>query len=214
MRMMQVMRPVGFRHWVADILSWLFFPPLVSTVFFVFLVFWYSNDFSQGLKWIVSVSPFLVFIPLIFFVISYKAGWINDVDMTDRRERPVFLAVFVISLAVASLVLYLLHVPEKFFVYTFSGLIMMIVASLITLSWKISFHSAVTASVVTAITILGGIQFWPLYLLLPLVGWARVTLGKHTVNQVIGGTIVAFVVTVAVFYAFGFHFFYGVLEVR
>ena len=191
---------------IAEIVSWTFFPPLVGTVFFIFLIFWYANDLNQGLRWMVTVSPFLIFIPLLFFAISYKLKWISDIDLSHREERPTFLAVFVVSLAVASAILYFLNVPEKFFVYAFSGFIMTAVASLITLYWKISFHTAVATSVVTAIVILGGEEFWPLYFLIPLIGWARVVLAKHTVKQVIGGALVAFFVTVLVFYLFGYRF--------
>jgi membrane-associated phospholipid phosphatase len=204
---MKKVTDIAEHHFLAEIISWLFFPPLISTVFFIFLVFWYSNDFGQGLHWLVASAPFLIFVPLIFFVVSYKLKWVSDIDLSHREERPVFLAVFILSLFAASAILYLLHVPLRFFVYVFSGLIMMIIASLITLYWKISFHTAVVTSVVTAIVILGGFEFWPFFLLIPVVAWARVALKKHTLWQAIGGALVAFCVTTSVFYLFGFKFY-------
>jgi len=195
------------RHFAAEVISWAFFPPLVATVFFIFLVFWYSADLTEGLKWITYVSPFLIFIPLIFFAISFKLGWVSDIDLSDRRQRPVYLIVFIAGLLIASAILYFLHVPLKFFVYTFSGLVMTVVTTFITLFWKISFHTAVATSVVTAIVILGGARYIPLFLLIPIIGWARVTLKKHTLGQVVGGFLVALIVTEAVFYAFGFRLF-------
>lgn len=188
----------------AEVISWAFFPPIVGTVFLVFLVFWYSSDLTQGLKWLVTFSPFLLFIPLIFFAVMLKLGYITDLDITDRKERPIFLFIFIASLAVASIVALLLDVPLKFFVYIFSGLIMVLLASIITLYWKISFHTAVATSVVTAVIVLGGAKFIPLLLLILPIGWARVVLKKHTFWQVVGGFMVALVVTVTVFYLFGF----------
>lgn len=190
----------------SEIVSWLFSPPLVGTVFFIFLIFWYSADFSQGLRWIVAISPFLIFIPLIYFAVSVKFGWISDLDLTKREERPAFLLVFIFSLALAALVLYLLNVPNKFLVYVLSGLATTILASIITLNWKISFHTAIASSVVTAINILGGPQFWPLFLLLIPIGVARVVLKRHTIWQVIGGAIIAFLATWIVFNCFGYPF--------
>ncbi|OQA51782.1 MAG: PAP2 superfamily protein [candidate division WS2 bacterium ADurb.Bin280] len=198
----------SFSHNLAEIISWAFFPPLVATVFFVFLTFWYSSDLSEGFSWLVTVSPFLIFVPLIFFAVSYKLGWVSDIDLTERKERPLFLVVFVSSLLVLSLTLYFLKVPEKFFVYAFSGLIMTAIASIITLYWKISFHTAITGSVVMAILILGGLRFWPLILLAPIVGWSRVILGKHSVWQVTGGTLLSFFVTYLIFHFFNYRFFY------
>lgn len=198
----------GICRSIAEVISWAFFPPLVATVFFIFLTFWYSNDLTEGFAWLATVSPFLIFVPLIFFAISYKLGWVSDIDMTERKERPLFLVVFVASLLVLSVTLYLLKVPEKFFIYVFSGLIMTSIASIITLYWKISFHTAITSSVVTAILILGGLRFWPLAFLTPIVGWSRVILGKHSAWQVTGGMLLALCVTYAIFHLFGYRFFY------
>ncbi len=195
------------RHFLAEIISWAFFPPLVATVFFVFLIFWYSADFSEGLKWITYVAPFLIFLPLLFFAVTYKLGWVDDLDLTNREDRPLYLVVFIISLIAALFVMYFLHLPLKFIVYTVSGLAMTIITTVITFYWKISFHTAVTTSVVTAINILGGLRFAPLFLLVPLIGWARVVLKKHTFWQVVGGFLVALAITEAVFYLFGFELF-------
>lgn len=196
----------GWLGITSEIISWISSPPLVGTVFFIFLVFWYSADFGQGLRWIIALSPFLIFIPLLYFALSVKLKWITDIDLSNRKERPAFLLVYTISLAIADLVLYLLKVPEKFFVYILSTLVIAIVASLITLFWKISFHTAIFASIVTAINILGGIHFWPLFLLLIPVGIARVVLKRHTIAQVVGGALVSFLITCLVFLLFGYGF--------
>lgn len=195
------------RHFMAEIVSWVFFPPLVGTVFFIFLTFWYANDLNQGLRWLTLVSPFLIFIPLIFFAITYKLGWVNDIDLSDREDRPIYLVVMLVGLAAASIILYLLKVPLKFVVYAFSGWIVTLVTTIITLFWKISFHLAVTTSVVTAIVILGGVRFLPLYILIPIIAWARITLKKHTLGQVVGGFVVPLLLTWAVYAAFGFELF-------
>lgn len=192
----------------AEIISWLFFPPLVATVFFVFLIFWYSQDLTQGLQWLIYVAPFLIFIPLIFFALSYKLHWISDVDLTKRSERPAFLIVFTVSLAVASMIMYLLHAPEKFVIYIFSGLIMVILASIITFYWKISFHTMVITSVISAIVIIGGLRFWPFFLLIPIIAWARIVLKKHSLYQAIGGSLLSAAITWTVFALFGFRLFY------
>lgn len=195
------------RHMLAEVISWAFFPPLVATVFFIFLIFWYSDDFSQGLNWIITIAPFLIFIPLIFFTISLKLGWISDVDLSNRKERPAFLAVFITSLMVATVILYLIHVPEKLLVYTLSGLIVTITTAFITLFWKISYHTTVTTSAISAIVILGGLRFaWLLFLIVP-VAWARVALKKHTFWQVVFGAAVSFLITYLVFYCFGYRLF-------
>jgi len=199
-------QPVPLSVTVSELISWIFFPPLVATVFFVFLIFWYSADFNQGLRWIVAISPFLIFLPLLFFAVSYRLGWVSDIDFTDRRERPAFLFGFIASMAIAAAISYFLHVPLKFFVYLFSGMVLLIELAIISLYWKISLHTAVTTSVLTAVVVLGGVAFAPLFLLIPVVVWARVLLKKHTVAQAIGGAVLAFITTIIIFNIFGFYF--------
>lgn len=203
------MKKVSSKVLAAEIISWLSAPPLVGTVFFIYLIFNYASDFSQGLKWIVVISPFLIFIPLLFFAIGLKLGWVSDWDLSERKERPAFLLTFTTGLILASAALLFLKVPTKFFVYVFSGLVLTLVTSIITLYWKISFHTAVATSVVSAVLILGGLHYWPFFLLIPIVGWARVVLKKHTLWQVISGSAVALIIAAAIFYLFGFNILGG-----
>lgn len=195
------------RHMLAEVVSWAFFPPIVAVVFFIFLIFWYSSDFSEGLRWMITIAPFLIFFPLIFFAISLKLGWISDIDLSDREERPAFLAVFITTLLIATILLYVLGAPQKLFVYALSGLLVTVTTAIVTLFWKISYHTTVTTSVVSAIAIIGGLRFAWLFLLIIPVAWARVTLKKHTLLQVIFGAVVAFLITYAVFHLFGYRFF-------
>ena len=94
---------------MAEVISWAFFPPLVATVFFIFLIFWYSADFGEGLKWVTFVAPFLIFLPLLFFAVTYKLGWVDDIDLTNRKDRPLYLVVFIISLVFALAILFFLR---------------------------------------------------------------------------------------------------------
>ena len=58
------------------------------------------------------------------------------------------------------------------------------------LFWKISFHGATITAAATATVLVAGSSAWPVLLLVPLVGWARVRLERHTPRQVIFGTLV------------------------
>ena len=154
----------------------------------------------------ITIAPFLIFVPLIFFTISLKLGWVSDIDLSNREERPAFLAVFIATLLIATILLYFLGAPQKLFVYAFSGLLVTVATAIVTLFWKISYHTTVTTSVVSAIAILGGLRFAWLFLLIAPVAWARVALKKHTLWQVVFGAVVAFLLTYLVFHLFGYRF--------
>lgn len=191
---------------IAEVISIVASPPLVGTVFFIFLLFKNSPDLSQGLRWLVGISPFLIFIPVLYLVISYRLGWVSDLDLSDRNERPLPLTVFIVGVGIAAFILYILKVPMDLYVYVLSGFIMLVVMTIITFFWKISLHTATLSSIFTAIVVLGGFKFLPFFLILIPVSWARVLLRKHSLNQVIAGLLVSTLCTISVFYLFGYQF--------
>jgi len=79
-----------------------------------------------------------------------------------------------------------------------------VMVGFLTLVWKVSVHTALLASVVTVIVILFGVQFAWLYLLLVPLAWSRIYRRRHTLTQVVGGSLIAFVVTSMVFWLFGY----------
>jgi membrane-associated phospholipid phosphatase len=76
----------------------------------------------------------------------------------------------------------------------FSGTIMMI----ITLWWKISMHASSLGGVATMLTVLYGAVMLPLFVLLVLVSWSRVALRRHTVPQVIAGSLAGIILTLVI----------------
>jgi membrane-associated phospholipid phosphatase len=56
----------------------------------------------------------------------------------------------------------------------------------------------------TIAIILFGIKFWWLYLLLLPLGWARVYRRRHTLWQVVAGALLAFFLSIIIFWFFGY----------
>jgi len=77
----------------------------------------------------------------------------------------------------------------------------LVATGLITLRWKISLHVGVAAGVLTVFAILFGPGVLVAAPLIPVLGWARVTLGDHTPWQVVAGGFTGAVVSGAVFVA-------------
>ena len=105
----------------------------------------------------------------------------------------------------AGLPVLLLTDPNKMMrsVYTIY-LIGLPVVTLITLFWKISFHSSfVTMFSIVFLIIFGG---WAVItiLLIPLVGWARLRLKRHTPAQVFYGMALTGIISLSVFYFAGY----------
>lgn len=138
-----------------------------------------------------AVLYFLIAIPVPVAYVAWllKSGRVNDFHLPDRSDRT---GPFVVSLASAlfgaGLLVYL-GAPAAFLVAILAAFAQTLLLFLITLSWQISIHTATTAGLVTfAILALGsGAAF--LALLVPLVAWARIYLGRHTLAQAIAGAL-------------------------
>jgi len=60
--------------------------------------------------------------------------------------------------------------------------------------YRISFHVALSTSLLILVNHFSAWAFWPLFLIIPLIGWSRLYLKKHTLLQVIAGFLVPFLV--------------------
>jgi membrane-associated phospholipid phosphatase len=80
--------------------------------------------------------------------------------------------------------------PPLVEVFILAATVMIGILSLVTLFWKISFHGATITAAATATLLVAGSSAWPVMLLVPLVGWARVRLERHTPRQVVFGSLI------------------------
>ena len=76
----------------------------------------------------------------------------------------------------------------------FSGIIMMV----ITFWWKISIHASSLGGAAIMLTVLYGAVMLPIFVLLALVSWSRVVLRRHTVTQVIAGSLAGIVISLVI----------------
>ena len=156
---------------IATVISRLFDPFVMLAVVFVVLV-------SQTPVF-VSAFVSMVILPFVLFLIAWKTKYVSNWDMSDRRERPKILW-FLVAIEIICV-----------FVFQLSSIIPILVAiigfAIITQFWKISGHAMCAALATGIIIVTYGWRWWPVLLIVPLVGWARVVRGDHTIWQVIAG---------------------------
>jgi membrane-associated phospholipid phosphatase len=78
-------------------------------------------------------------------------------------------------------------------------LFLIVVLTVVTLVWKISFHGAAISAAATLVAVLGGTTIWTILMIILaiLVGWSRVHLERHTFMQVLGESWVGIVIALA-----------------
>ena len=128
-----------------------------------------------------------VVIPLLTIVLFKVFGITSDFNVTKRQERPKLFIVMAISFLLALLLSFKTGDMRLITIYTTLNLTF-VLGFLITLFWKVSFH--MIWSILSLFFILFLWQIPSLYLLcllIPLIGWSRLQLKRHTLKQVIGG---------------------------
>ena len=171
---------------IATIISFVFDPLIEGPVLFV-LLFLKSTASFWLLPVIILTNAIL---PTLFMIYGLRRGFISDWETTNRRERH-RLNLFCLLSTIFSLCLVYLF-GDAFLLKLFLVLVTLLsIYTLITFFWKISGHMAANTAFVLLTNLFFGWRFWWLFILLPLVGWARLVRHKHDIWQVLGGIILS-----------------------
>jgi len=181
----------GFKCSLANIISIICEPPFLAIPTFLIL-----NYFLNYEKFLLIGSISLLFatiLPILFLVLWRKLKRI-DKDFTDRETRNVPFLISVLIYFIGATILFFLSANPLTIVLMFCYGMNTLIVFFINLKWKISVH---TMGITGPTTVL--LFFSPmgslLGLLVPLVMWSRITLKKHTINQVVAGSILGYILT-------------------
>ena len=165
----------------------------------IFLAFGWVEAGMSGLGWAILILIIVTGIPLAYLVIGLKRGWVSDLEMTQRSERPRFILISLSSDILALLVLRILHGPHLLNVIVLTYFCLAITMLTISRFWKISLHMAGVGGFSTALLYVFGAPMLWAFLSLPLVAWARLHRRKHTPAQLVAGAITGILITILTF---------------
>jgi hypothetical protein len=165
----------------------------------VFLVLGWRSGQTAGLLWAFLMLLIVTGIPLAYLLIGRKRGWVSDMELSHRAERPRFILVSLSSDVFALAALWLGNGPHLLRLIVLTYFCLAIVMFSISSFWKISMHMAGVAGFSTALVFVFGAPALWFFLSLPLVAWARLHRRKHTVPQLIAGALAGILVTTLVF---------------
>ena len=172
-------------------------PPMLAVPGLILAVS--SSDMPGTYRYAMLYLMLGVLAPLGYVLWLLKAGKVSDFHLPIRedRVRPFIVSLFCGALAVSLIITF--EAPSSFVAPVIALLLQTLLLFVITLAWQISIHTATMAGLVTfAVLALGpsAMAFLPL---VPLVAWARVYLGRHTVSQTIAGACLGCLCFLALF---------------
>jgi membrane-associated phospholipid phosphatase len=178
--------------------TWLLLPVLALVTYYG------TGSWQVALGW-TALAASIVVIPLLTIIYRrVRTGVYADSQVSVREQRHLLYIVGALCTTIYCLAVYLLDAPVELR----ATLVALFAAGLIAMGInfvgsKVSIHTGGLAGLATVVIILFGRNALLGLLLVALVGWSRVMLGRHTLRQVITGAITAIVVTTAVFRAYG-----------
>lgn len=129
-----------------------------------------------------------------------RRGKWENVDASNRAERPVLYVV--LGVALAALLTYLtLSRPQSFMLRGVAATLGMMAACAIATRWvKVSLHMAFATMTATALALTQSPIGYTLLLALPALVWSRLTLRRHTSIEVVLGAVIGACTGVALLY--------------
>lgn len=175
---------------VSDVIN-----PVFSGIFAVVLaVLHLTEQPGLALIWLTLMLVVAAVPPLGYVIYLVKTGYLADIHMPDRDKRIKPISIIFLWLSVTVVFLYILDAPNLIILMLEAAVVQIVLLWLITLLWKVSFHSATIASAATLAVLFRSDTALIVTVLVPVVAWARVYLNRHTVMQVIVGALAGIVV--------------------
>ena len=178
-----------FARYVSDLLS----PPVFAVL--ILLVGMWASGWRLSWRYGLVYAVGAMVIPLLDLTWLVRSGRVSDVHLADRRDRRrPFLVTIACSLAVYPVLLWW-GAPPLMLALLRAAFLQSAILLAITLVWQGSVHAAAAASFTTVVLMLGGSAAAPVILLLPVVGWARLHLRRHSPTQVVVGMVIGVLAT-------------------
>ena len=165
----------------------------------IFLALGYASSGRPGLFWAILTLFIVTGIPLLYLLIGQKRGWVSDMELSRREERPRFILVSLSSDVLALAVLWMTGGPHLLRLIIMTYFCLAIVMFTVSSFWKISMHMAGVGGFSTALVMVFGAPMLWAFLSLPLVAWARLHRRKHTPAQLVAGALAGALITMFVF---------------
>jgi len=187
----------------AKTISYIFDGSYISIPAYLIINIFMLKTAKEVALWTSLCILFGSIMPFIFVVFLYKKKIINDLHVPRREDRLKPLIVSNMSYLLGFFIFYIFKAPVYLRAIFFTSFITTFILTIITYFWKISFHTSwITFTSITYYVLFGK---WTLFLLLfiPLVAWARIKIKRHTIAQVITGSLLTLVTTFFGYSLFG-----------
>ncbi len=188
---------------IARFLSVVLGPHVWLPLLFILVILKSGLTSTQARIVLPSVLLLQVILPLTYMIIAPKLGWVSKWDMELKEERRPFFF-FLLVLTLINLTIIYFFGNNFLFDLNIIFIVLLLILFGITKYWKISLHLSLNTASLILINFLFSWRFPFLYLIIPIIFWARLKLKKHTVNQLVAGIVITAIITFGGLHLFGY----------
>lgn len=149
----------------------------------------YTLPLPSAVTWFLVYGFWVSLFPILFVVFLLYTGRVEELHMSNTRERRLPYVVAFLGSAIAFGLITWFEGPELLRCLTIFNMVELITLALINLAWLISLHSTGAMAASTLISVIWGLPTG-LLIGIPLtvsVCWVRLYLRRHTVAQTVVG---------------------------
>jgi hypothetical protein len=154
---------------------------------------------NEAVVWSLISILFASVLPFLFVFVLVRLGVVEGMHIVVREQRAGPLLFMLACGFCGTLVLYRIGAARALILLGVSYFMVGVVFTLITLFWKISFHSGVLATSIVSLALVVSVKLLFLILLVPLLVWARIYRKRHTLLQNVVAVSIAIGITVVIF---------------
>ncbi len=178
---------------LARFISFIFNPYLLILPIPYFLVMRQTGDSLYAGKWAVFTLCFLMAVGLSVFILV-KKGYFSDLDISKREQRPLFFFLLIFFAIIYFLSLFYFQGPIVLFTALSGIFLSIVVFSFINTRIKASIHVASITGLIFSFSFLYSGIFLLLLFLIPLIGWSRLKIHRHTKSEVYVGAFLGILI--------------------
>lgn len=187
---------------VARLVTELLSPMYLVPGLLLLLAWRFSETAWDALRWGALAAGLTTLLPVAYLRQQMRSGKVSDHNVRVREQRPLFLFVSIVCILLALIIVTAGGAPQELRALVAAQATGLIVFTIVTFIWKISFHTGVAAGTVVILVLAFGMRLLMLAPIIMLSAWARVTLRDHTPAQVMAGAMLGALVAGTVFHLF------------
>lgn len=186
---------------IARFISFIFNPYFLIVPIPYFLVVRQTGDPIYALKWTIFSCVFLAAVGLSVFILV-KRGYFTDLDISKREQRPLFFLLIGMFAVLYFFGLLYFKGPLVLFLSLGGIFFSLLVFTFVVTRIKASIHVASITALIFSFSILYSGAFLFLLFLIPLIGWSRIKIHRHTKKEVIVGAFLGIAIPLVMFVIF------------